>query len=131
MGFFNWMLEGLKRLEGRGYFNIDKKIQGEIDEYRKENNNVLVFVEEMCEVNDYFGEKCDDSITNLNDNGHVSSGSITKSELYKNYKIFCDENGYKSLGIKKFGKELKSNFFQITEGRRGATRFWENIRVLK
>lgn len=130
-GIFIWLLEGLRRLEDRGHFVINDDMRLEIEEYRRENNNVLVFVEERCQINDYSAGKNDGFEDDWINEGHSSAGTITKAELYEQYKIFCGNNGYKPLGMKKFGKEIKKNFPKVREGRRGESRYWDNIRVLK
>jgi len=89
-GIFNFCIEGLKRLKARTIFNITKQIQAEIDEYRKENNNVLVFVEEECSLD--------------------PSLSIEKGELYDMYTLFCEKSGYRPLSKKKFGISILKHF---------------------
>jgi putative DNA primase/helicase len=109
-GIFLWMLNGLKRLIERGYFERPEVIKKEIDEYRKENNNVLTFVEEEC---------------NLEPNSIIS-----KRSLYIAYNEWCKRNGYRSLAIKKFGKELTKHFQnKIVESRdnAGDTKVWLGI----
>jgi len=109
-GIFTWMVEGLKRLRQRGYFELSSGIKQEVEEYRKENNNVMTFVEEECQID-------------------VSS-IISKQELYNAYTQWCKVNGYKSLAKKKFGKELTKHFQgKITDGRSGSgdTRIWIGV----
>lgn len=109
-GIFAWMVEGFKRLRQRGYFELPVGIKQEVEEYRKENNNVMTFIEEEC---------------NLEPNAITS-----KQELYNSYSEWCKGNGYKSLAKKKFGKELTKHFQgKITDGRSasGDTRIWLGI----
>lgn len=107
-GIFLWMLEGLKSLEARGYFRIPRVMKKEIWEYQRENNNVIAFVEEKCEI------------------GHTFS-PITKEALHNAYKAWCYKNGYRPLGIIKFGKELKRAFSKVSDSRKSDDRFWTNI----
>lgn len=109
-GIFTWMVEGIKRLRQRGYFKLPAGIKQEVEEYRKENNNVMTFIEEEC---------------NLEPNAVIS-----KQELYNSYSEWCKKNGYKSLAKKKFGKELTKHFQgKITDGRSGSgdTRIWVGV----
>ena len=89
-GVFLWMLEGLKRLNERGYFAIPAAIEASTEEYRKENNNVLLYVEEEC----HFGEGL----------------SITKSILYEDYFNWCKRCGMHPVSKKKFGMLLIKHF---------------------
>jgi len=129
-GILLWMLEGLKRLEKRGYFQEDEGVLYEINEYRKENNNVLLFVEEMCVVGG-INDASDDTFKEIIKNGHDVTGMILKGTLYKYYKSWCQENGYKSLSDKKFGKELLRNFKKVREYRTGSQRFWNGIQLME
>lgn len=107
-GIFMWCLEGLKRLSERGGFKISDDIQKEIDEYKRENNNVLLFVDEQCEI--------------------TPDISITKKDLYEAYKEWCKQNGHYSLSKNKFGIELKKHY-DIVDARVGKERFWAGIRA--
>ncbi|MDP3786884.1 MAG: phage/plasmid primase, P4 family [Candidatus Omnitrophota bacterium] len=108
-GIFLWCLEGLKRLRGRGYFRIGEGIQQEIKEYRKENNNVLLFVEEDCVIREDL--------------------SISKQGLYSSYSEWCRTSGYRPVSKRKLGAELLRHFRNISEDRVGAgrTRTWVGI----
>jgi len=89
-GIFLWMIKGLQRLKKRGFFQITNDMKIETDEYRKENNNVLTFVEEECQLD--------------------NTNSISKKSLYENYVMFCKNSGMKSLSKKKFGAQLIKHF---------------------
>lgn len=107
-GIFIWMLNGLKALNQRGYFEINDSIKKEIEEYRLENNNTLIFIEEACL--------------------QLPSQSITKNALYEAYVSFSLKNGHKASSKKRFGMELKK-VKGISEGisPSGNERIWEGI----
>ena len=107
-GVFVWALEGLRRLRQRGYFD-DSLGMEEISNYRKENNNVMIFVEETCEV-----EKI---------------GTVSIEDLYKRYAQWCKDNGYRGLSKIKFGKELVRAIPDVKRGRFSKSRYWEGIEV--
>ena len=88
-GIFLWMLEGLKRLDERGYFAIPAAIEASTEEYRKENNNVLIFIEEECEVG--------------------AGKHISKNTLYETYFQWCKSVGMHPLSKKKFGMQLNKS----------------------
>ncbi|MCH1962328.1 phage/plasmid primase, P4 family [Clostridium perfringens] len=54
-GILNWALEGLKRLyENNFEFSENELTDGVKKEYKRENNNVISFVEECCEIDSLF-----------------------------------------------------------------------------
>lgn len=110
-GIFLWTLEGLKNLENRGYFRRNEEMEGLIREYRRENNNVLVFVDEAC--------------------GLDPNAETEKNTLYEAYKRYCQDNGYKSLSKKKFGMELAKYYKQVSDGFNpsGTKRTWQGIAI--
>lgn len=108
-GILNWALEGLKRLyENNFEFSENELTDGVKKEYKRENNNVISFVEECCELDGLF--------------------SCSRIELYEAYKEFCVEAGLKSLSQIKFNKELEGNF-NITRSRSGKLRSWNGVRI--
>jgi P4 family phage/plasmid primase-like protien len=106
-GIFLWALEGLERLTKNGNFTISADMQQEIEAYRRENNNVLVFVDETCKI--------DESYT------------TTKHILYESYNNWCKKSGYRPLSIYNFGKELKKHYPSVKEDRTAGKRFWTGI----
>ncbi|MDD5653886.1 MAG: phage/plasmid primase, P4 family [Candidatus Omnitrophica bacterium] len=106
-GIFLWCLSGLERLRKRGYFELNKEIEQEIFDYKRENNNVIVFVEEECQLD----PNC----------------SSSKDSLYAAYAESCRRSGYKALSKLKFGKELKKQFNTISEDRTEESRNWIGI----
>lgn len=108
-GILNWALEGLKRLyENNFEFSENELTDGVKKEYKRENNNVISFVEECCELDGLF--------------------SCSRIEIYESYKEFCVEAGLKALSQIKFNKELEGNF-NITRSRSGKLRLWNGVRI--
>lgn len=108
-GILNWALEGLKRLyENNFEFSENELTNGVKKEYKRENNNVISFVEECCEIDSLF--------------------SCSRIEIYEAYKEFCVEAGLKALSQIKFNKELEGNF-NITRSRSGKLRSWNGVRI--
>lgn len=78
-------LQGLKRiLENQG-FTTSKKVQDELDSFERDNNPILLFLEE---VEDY-------EILN----------NETK-EVFARYDTFCHENGFTKVAMQTFSKEI-------------------------
>lgn len=109
-GIFLWSLNGLKSLREKGHFKIPTEMEAEIDDYRKDNNNVLLFVEDQCEFDVTF--------------------QISKDELYSFYSNWCKTNNYLPCAKKKFGKELKKAYPKLEEAREALKRLWRGIRKI-
>lgn len=108
-GILNWALEGLKRLYENNFEFSENELTDEVKkEYKRENNNVISFVEECCEIDSLF--------------------SCSRIELYESYKEFCGEAGLKALSHIKFNKELEGNF-NVTRARNRKLRLWNGIRI--
>ncbi len=89
-GIFLWALEGLRRLIKNQYrFSESVKTKVELEAYRIESNNVLMFLKECCEIApDY---RC------------------FRSELFDRYKAFCKDNGYRAFSQTKFNRDIELN----------------------
>lgn len=107
-GIFNWMIQGWKRLNERGDFALPESVQKEVEEYRKENNNTMGFIEEECTLSPEL--------------------TITKQALYNRYAEYCKEDGFRALSKKKFGCEVL-RYKQIEGGfnTSGTDRIWKGI----
>lgn len=100
-GIFNWALRGLVRLRRQGRFTASKLSTDAVEEYREESNPARMFLHEFCET--------------------CSGTSIISSKLYEHYADWIKQNGYKPLGEKQFGKEVK-RVFPLTERKYGGSR---------
>ena len=94
-GIFNWCLDGLKRLMARGYFEIGRTMKDEIEQYKRENNNILLFADERCDFMPWY---------------HCST-----ADLYSDYARWCKESGHYPLSKIMFGKEIRRQFKELTE----------------
>ena len=110
-GIFLWALNGLKRLRDRGYFEESASMINVKDEYRKENNNVIIFVEEICVLD--------------------SRDDISKDDLYQAYNNWCIDSGYRPLSKITFGRELIRQYASVNKGRCSSARTWKGIRLRK
>lgn len=110
-GIFLWSLNGLTRLRKRGYFEESASMQTVKDAYRKENNNVIIFVEEQCVLD--------------------AQADIGSDALYVAYREWCLESEYRPLSKIMFGRELIRQYPAINKGRCGASRRWDGIRIRK
>ncbi|MDD5679932.1 MAG: phage/plasmid primase, P4 family [Candidatus Omnitrophica bacterium] len=110
-GIFMWCLEGLKRLKARGFFTIPRGMQSLIDEYRRDNNNVMVFAEECCSFDD-------------------STCHETKDDVYRTYAEYCKESGYRPLGKGRFGTEFAKHYNLRKDDRHDGERIWTGVKLL-
>ena len=79
-------LEGLKRVLDQQSFTESQKVKEQVDQFEKDNNPVLMFLEEVPE----------DQILN-----HETK------EVYARYDNFCYENGFQKMAMQTFTKEIK------------------------
>jgi putative DNA primase/helicase len=81
-GILNWALDGLKDYRTLGGLYPPKEISDAVEAYRKENDSVKVFVEEVCTIKE--------------------KETIAGPLIYSSYKEFCLNSGLKPLGLGKF-----------------------------
>ena len=105
-GIFRWALVGLARLRAQGCFTESSVMQETLREYKEEMNPARSFLQEYIEES--------------------MSGLIRSSELFRLYKKWIDENGYRSLSERVFGKEVARVFKKSKKVRRGgqSDRYW-------
>lgn len=82
-------LEGLERVLSNKRFTKSVKVEEELDKYEKSNNPVLLFFEEVGE----------DGIVNE-----------SVSDVYRNYGLFCADNGLQKLSKIEFGRMVTQTF---------------------
>ena len=87
-GIFNWAYAGYKRLKERGRFTESPDNKTLMDEFIRNNNPVISFVEDK-EFKTY-------------------SGSYSRDEIYKMYQDWCKENGYMSKNREQFFKDFRA-----------------------
>ncbi|WP_191559388.1 phage/plasmid primase, P4 family [Metabacillus idriensis] len=90
-GIIQWAIEGLLRLIDNNYqFTKSDTTQSLLNEYRKQSNNVIWFVEDHCEL------------------------SVDESEysivLYQHYKRTCLENNMQPISQTKFNRSLEMEY---------------------
>jgi len=112
-GIVNWALEGLRRLQNRGRFDVPMICQKAVKEHRRECNPARNFLgSEYAEAPEY----------------HIETDS-----LYSRYRDFCNQNRYMPLNESNFGQEVRRAFPRVERRRRrlpGGKRVWyyEGIR---
>jgi len=74
-GILNWAIQGLQRLNNRGYFNIPASVDTATNNYQMNNDIPALFVEECCEVG--------------------STYKVQSQNLYNEYKTWCIDTGHK------------------------------------
>jgi len=94
-GVFNWVLQGLQRLQKNGRFSRSEKIDEQIASYRKQSDTVLLF---------------------LDDEGYEKSPDkhMKVKDLYKEYAEYCTNYGYMKLNRKNMKERLKKGQYQIS-----------------
>ena len=109
-GILNWAIEGLKDYRTLGGLYPPKEISEAVAAYRKENDSVRTFVEEICVLD--------------------KEGSVDGPQIYIAYKEFCLNSGLKPLGLGKFnGAMLEACVLKgVVRERRTVGYIWRGIR---
>lgn len=87
-GIFAWLVAGYFKYKRFG-LNMDTAMRSVVNQYRKDNDLVLQFLEQKCERTD--------------------EGEISSKQLYDVYKIWCKSNGFYVCSSKKFTAELNTH----------------------
>ena len=88
-GVFNWILTGLKRLLAQGSFSDCQAVNDQLEAYKRQSDTVRVF---------------------LGEQGYqVSSDYTPLKDLYRDYKSFCLEDGYRPVNNRNFQKRLNAS----------------------
>lgn len=88
-GVLNWAIGGYKTLKDAGHFTEPSSSKEALEEYKRQTDPVIDFVEEHVTVFD------DDSPSTL------------LKELYATYRDWANENGYDPLGRNNFKKAIE------------------------
>ncbi len=111
-GILNFAIVGLKRLIQNSYvFTETTKTQQTLEQYKKDSNSVLQFVDELCEMKE--------------------GVQVGAQDLFDRYVQYCKDSEYKPLGKKKFNAELK-NLPPCYKWKDGLSRrmLWKNIKLI-
>ena len=94
-GVFNWVLDGVERLLANRGFTDCKAASEEVAKYRLETDSVAQFIE---------------------DNEYIQSTEnyILMPTLYREYRCFCEENGFHPLSKPNFRKRLEAKNIVIS-----------------
>ncbi|MCY1720431.1 phage/plasmid primase, P4 family [Prolixibacteraceae bacterium Z1-6] len=104
-GVFNWLLKGLERILEQRQFTRSEKSEEALEDFRRKSDSVALFVEEFS----------------------LEQHKTEKTELvtiYKKYKEFCHDDGYKPLGKNNFSTRLEKKGFVKTRMNNGSTAFF-------
>jgi putative DNA primase/helicase len=93
-GVFNWVLEGLWRLQDKKQFTTSDLVNKQLVEYRDAADNVKQF---------------------LKDDGYIKSIDkyIKMKDLYRKYQEYCRDSGYPILNKKNMRKRLEAGKVEI------------------
>ncbi|MEQ6390821.1 phage/plasmid primase, P4 family [Bacillaceae bacterium S4-13-58] len=85
----NFAVNGLRRIEEQKGFTNNESTRKALEQYKKDSDNVALFLEEMCLQAPY--------------------AICPTKQLFAEYETWCDESGYKSLGKKRFNLRLNNH----------------------
>jgi putative DNA primase/helicase len=87
-GVFNWVLEGVRRLLVNKAFSRSVAVQNEVDDYKRQADNVYLFLTE--------------GIYDKSDRWNLLRF------IYEDYKAHCRNSGYSALNQRNFSRRLQS-----------------------
>jgi putative DNA primase/helicase len=88
-GVYNWILDGMKRLLKQTEFSICRAAEREVIDFKTQSDSVKLFLDE-------YGYQKDISIYYL------------MKDLYREYSLFCSEDGFSRTNKKNFRKRLEA-----------------------
>ena len=91
----NWILQGLRRLLRAKDFTECESARRALEQYRKESNSVLMFIEE----------------NNLLPGGGSTADRVRLAHLYESYKRYCQGSSYYPLNKTNFNKQMQAQGF--------------------
>ncbi|MBA7656073.1 hypothetical protein ES703_63986 [subsurface metagenome] len=100
-GILNWGLKGLKKLNNAGRFIEPEKNKELIEDYRKDSDPARAF---LLYYYMFSPNGCGTPCT----------------EVYEQYRQYCIDNGYKALGSRFFGRQVKRVFPDVNKVRPGS-----------
>lgn len=102
---FNWVYAGYKMLKAVGYFTETADQEELLDDFRRASNPILLFFEALERKPDY-----------------------GNSELYREYRQWCDDNGHRPVASNWFHREFKSVAKGVYEAyRNGSSRGYRHF----
>jgi putative DNA primase/helicase len=81
----NWLVEGYAMLRKEG-LKLPETVKTAIEDYRKDSDKVMRFVDECLEVSD--------------------NAEVRTADVYKEYQQWCEDNGYRAESMTKFKQSL-------------------------
>jgi putative DNA primase/helicase len=115
-GIFNWAVQGLARLQKRKRFTKSSICADTIEDYRREVNPTKSYLIEN--YRECIGSERSESMRGFN--------YLRAKAVYEAYREWCNENGYKPMSDRSFGKEISRTFpgVQRERIREGNARFY-------
>jgi putative DNA primase/helicase len=86
-GVFNYLIAGWQRLVNRGHFQLPERSERWREEYRHENDTEYIYFEQRLE---------------LDPDGRIGGG-----DLYSDYRIWCENNGFKPKNMAQIAKDWR------------------------
>ncbi len=106
VGILAWAVHGCTEWQKHGLAVPDTVTRATV-QYRSEMDVIVGFLDDCCVVE--------------------SVATVRPKELHDAYAEWCQENGEKSLGLRKFGEQLRFRGFE--SDRTGTRRFWIGLRL--
>ena len=106
-GILQWAIEGVKMWQERG-LKMDTRTEAATEQYRNEMDVVGQFLTDKCLMNE--------------------DARVASSELYRIYKNWASDNGYRAMSIQRLKRSLVSRGFTPQRTKKGV--YWFGLGVL-
>lgn len=87
---FSWAINGLKRLQARGHFDVPERCKKATNNYMKDNDSISNWIEE--------------------DKIEKEDSKCKRNDVWLAYKYYCRESNFKPVGKIKFYKIMEKRF---------------------
>ena len=108
-GILNWSLRGLERLRSRGFFRTPQSSTDAMQRLSDLASPISAFLRDCCV--------------------RAPDAQVNVKVLYKAWKCSCEENNIPPGSAIVFGRDLHARCPEITNGARGARRFYRGIEL--
>lgn len=115
-GILNWAIEGLKMLREQGRFNETQKNFEMMNIFKMDNSPMVEFLQSNYDPAP---------------EGEEGKYTVKSGNLYKEYKSYCLENGYKPKSLANFNREMNHSTmvgWKISRFTDGAVAYYSGLR---
>jgi P4 family phage/plasmid primase-like protien len=108
-GILNWALEGLRRLNDRGWFVLPESVKAETEEFKASSDVEHGFIADACRL--------------------APNSKVKSSKLYAAYSEWCKTNGHKPKSSTRVSRDWERLGFERSAQMDG--RYWNGVELIQ